>query len=317
MANQTSLDWKNYSPPIPKTQGIQVFKDVDLGEIRNYIDWTPFFSTWMLKGKYPQILENPTVGAEAKKLYEEANAMLDDVIAKNTLQAHAVVGVFPAIRQGEDVVLFRDEARKDQIAKFHFLRQQGKKGAGVPNVSLVDFVAPEETGLKDYFGAFAVSAGFGAKALADKFEEDHDDDNSIMIKAVADRLAEALAEMMHEKVRKEIWGYAASESLTNEELIKEKYKGIRPAPGYPACPDHTEKPALFELLQVEKNIGVELTESNAMFPAASVSGFYFSHPEARYFGLGKIQKDQVEHYASRKGMSVEDIERWLAPNLGY
>lgn len=311
--NAIKINWSGYQPPKPKKLGVQVFLDVPIAEIRLYIDWTPFFNTWMLKGKYPSIFENPTVGKEAKKLFEAANAMLDQLEKDHTLKANAVVGLFPAKRRGEDVFLDVD----GKEVAFHFLRQQGKKGKDVPNISLVDFIAPQETGLQDYFGGFAVSAGFGTKELAEKYEKDHDDYMSIMVKAVADRLAEALAERMHERVRREYWGYATNEKLSNEELIKETYQGIRPAPGYPACPDHTEKQILFDLLEVEKNTGIILTESFAMFPAASVSGFYLSHPEAKYFGLGKVYEDQVADYAQRKGMDKEVIEKWLSPNLGY
>lgn len=317
VSNKFKIDWRNYIPTKPKKLGVQVFEEISLEEIRPYIDWTPFFNTWMLKGKYPAIFENPTVGVEAKKLFNDANQMLDVVISEGSLKAKAVIGLFPAIADGEDVKVFKDDTRTEVVDTFHFLRQQGKKGKGIPNISLVDFIAPEASGLKDYIGGFAVSSGFGTKDLAEKFEADHDDYNSIMIKSVADRLAEALAEMMHEKVRKEFWGYAKEEVLPNEDLIKEKYQGIRPAPGYPACPDHTEKPILFDLLKADEHTGIELTESFAMFPAASVSGFYFSHPESKYFGLGKIYEDQVEDYSKRKGMDKEAIERWLAPNLGY
>jgi len=312
-ANKVKIDWGSYNIPVPKQLGIQVFEDVSLHELRNYIDWTPFFSTWMLKGKYPQIFENPTVGAEAKKLYDEANAMIDQVIADGSLQARAVIGLFAANADEDDVKVFDQSG--DLLKTFHFLRQQGQKGKNIPNISLADFIAPEEFG-HDYLGGFAVSI-FGAKEIAEKYQEDHDDYSSIMIKAIADRFAEALAEMMHERVRKEIWGYDDAEKLDNEALIKEKYRGIRPAPGYPACPDHTEKPDLFDMLQAEKHIGTQLTESMAMYPAASVSGFYLAHPEAKYFGLGKVYKDQVEDYARRKGMEVRTIESWLGPNLGY
>lgn len=308
--NQFQTDWSTYTPPKPKKTGIQVFDDYDLSEIRRYIDWTPFFTTWMLKGKYPKIFEDKTVGDEAKKLYEEANALLDDVINNKLFTARAVVGIFEANRFGEDVQLKNGTT-------LHFLRQQNKKAKNLPNFSLADFVAPSDSGKTDYIGGFAVSTGFGASELARKYEDDHDDYNSIMVKAVADRLAEAFAELMHEKVRKEIWGYATDENLNNEDLIKEAYAGIRPAPGYPACPDHTEKKTLWDLLEVEKNTGITLTESFAMYPAASVSGMYFSHPESKYFGLGKIKKDQVEEYASRKDMPLEEMEQWLAPNLGY
>ncbi len=292
---------KTYKPNQP---GISVYVDYDLAEIRKYIDWTPFFSTWMLKGKYPAIFENPTVGEEAKKLFDDAQSMLEEIIGSKSLQANAVVGLFEAERIGEDV--------KVGDTTFHFLRQQGKKAKGIPNLSLADFVNEE-----DYFGGFAVTAGIGIEKLIEKHKADHDDYKEIMVKALADRLAEAFAELMHQKVRKEIWGFAADESLSNEELIKEKYQGIRPAPGYPACPDHTEKRLLFDLLKVEENTGIELTESFAMYPASSVSGFYFSHPESKYFGLGKIGRDQVEDYAERKGMSIEEMEKWLSPNLNY
>ena len=307
--NRTKIDWSAFQPTTPNQSGVQVFDAVDLEEIRKYIDWTPFFNTWMLKGKFPNIFENPTVGKEARKLYDDANAMIDQLIADKKLVAKAVIGLWPAVAEGEDVVL-------ENGTKFHFLRQQGKKGSNLPNMSLADFIAPKETGKQDHLGGFAVSI-FGAHELAKAYEEDHDDYNSILVKAVADRFAEALAEMMHEKVRKEIWGYASEETLDNESLIKEKYEGIRPAPGYPACPDHTEKPILFDLLDAEKNIGVELTESMAMYPASSVSGFYFSHPESKYFGLGKVYEDQIDDYTKRKGMDKATIERWLAPNLGY
>lgn len=315
--NKVIIDWATYEPPKPKKLGIEYFDDYSLEEIRNYIDWTPFFNTWMLKGKYPKIFDNPTIGKEAKKLFDEANKVLDKVINEGLFQARGVYGLFPAGAKGDDVVLFEDENRSKTAAEFHFLRQQGKKGDKVPNLSLADFIAPIDSGKKDYIGGFAVSAGFGVKELAEKYEKDHDDYMSIMIKAVADRLAEAFAELMHQKVRTTYWGYSPDESLDNEALIKESYQGIRPAPGYPACPDHTEKPTLFNLLDVTAKTGIELTESMAMWPAASVSGFYFSHPESRYFGLGKIYEDQVKDYAQRKGMSIEEIEKWMAPVLGY
>lgn len=315
--NKVIIDWSTYEPPKPKKLGIEYFDDYPLEEIRNYIDWTPFFNTWMLKGKYPKIFDNPTIGKEAKKLFDEANKVLDKVINEGLFQARGVYGLFPAGAKGDDVVLFEDENRSKTAAEFHFLRQQGKKGDKVPNLSLADFIAPIDSGKKDYIGGFAVSTGFGVKELAEKYEKDHDDYMSIMIKAVADRLAEAFAELMHQKVRTTYWGYSPDESLDNEALIKESYQGIRPAPGYPACPDHTEKPTLFNLLDVTAKTGIELTESMAMWPAASVSGFYFSHPESRYFGLGKIYEDQVKDYAQRKGMSIEEIEKWMAPVLGY
>ena len=315
--NKVKIAWNEYEPPKPKKSGVQAFNQYDLEEIRNYIDWTPFFSTWMLKGKYPKIFENETVGKEARKLYDEANQLLDKIISDRLLEAHGVIGLFPASSNGDDVIIYKDDNRQEVETTFHFLRQQGKKGEGVPNISLADFIAPQDSGKHDYLGGFAVSTGFGTKELAEKYEQDHDDYMSIMVKAVADRLAEAFAELMHEKVRKEFWGYAPAESYHNEELIKESYQGIRPAPGYPACPDHTEKPLLFNLLDVKSNTGIELTESMAMYPAAAVSGFYFSHPESKYFGLGKIYEDQVKDYAERKGMEIKEIERWMAPNLGY
>ena len=311
VGNGATLNEAGVEPQIPNKLGITVFEDFDLEEISRYIDWTPFFSTWMLKGKYPAIFENPTVGEEAKKLFEDAQSMLQEIIDGKLLQAKAVVGLFEVERDGEDAHVFVDGQR---ASSFHFLRQQGKKAGGVPNLSLVDFLQPAA---KDYLGGFAVTAGIGIEKLIEAYKSDHDDYNEIMVKALADRLAEAFAELMHEKVRKELWGYAASESLQNDELIKEKYQGIRPAPGYPACPDHTEKQTLFELLNVEHHTGIKLTESFAMYPASSVSGLYFAHPQSKYFGLGKIEKDQVEDYARRKEMSLEEIEKWLAPNLNY
>lgn len=308
--NKFNVDWDTYSPPVPRQTGTQAF-EVPLSELRKYIDWTPFFSTWMLKGKYPHIFDDEAVGEEAKKLFKEANELIDQLSEQNQLKARAVAGIFPA-RAQEDDVLVLDGSRNKVETTFHFLRQQGKKGRGIPNMSLSDFISPKD----DHIGGFAVSI-FGASEIAAAFEKDHDDYSSIMVKSVADRFAEALAEWLHEKIRKDIWGYVVHESLDSEELIKEKYQGIRPAPGYPACPDHTEKEILFNLLKANDQIGVELTESLAMYPASSVSGFYFSHPDSRYFGLGKIYEDQVRDYASRKGMTVAEVEQWMAPNLGY
>jgi len=316
-ANKTKVDWENKEFVTPKVLGNQVFKDYSIAEIRPYIDWTPFFNTWMLKGKYPAIFDNQVVGEEARKLYDDAQVMLDEVIQGDLLYANAVVGLYPANAIGDDVEIYTDESRSVVLTTLHMLRQQGKKGSGLPNLSLADFVAPKDTGKQDYMGAFAVTAGVGIEALVEKYEKDHDDYNSIMIKAIADRLAEAFAELMHEKVRKELWAYAANEALDSETLIKEAYQGIRPAPGYPACPDHTEKELLFDLLEAEKHTGISLTESFAMYPASSVSGFYFMHEESKYFGLGKIEKDQVVDYAARKGFSIEKAEKWLAPNLSY
>lgn len=316
-ANKVEVDWENKTFVKPNQLGNQSFKDYSIDEIRKYIDWTPFFNTWMLKGKYPAIFDNEVVGEEARKLFDDAQVVLDEIIEKDLLYANAVVGLYPANSKGDDVEIYTDESRKEVLTTFHMLRQQGKKGSGLPNLSLADFVAPKDSGKQDYMGAFAVTAGVGIEPLIEKYEKDHDDYNSIMIKAVADRLAEAFAELMHEKVRKELWGYAANEVLDSEALIKEGYQGIRPAPGYPACPDHTEKEILFDLLDAEKHTGISLTESFAMYPASSVSGFYFMHEESKYFGLGKIEKDQVVDYAERKGFSLEKAEKWLAPNLSY
>ncbi|GAB5527765.1 MAG: hypothetical protein Roseis2KO_56370 [Roseivirga sp.] len=317
LANKQKINWADKPMIKPAVLGNQVFNEYDISEIRKYIDWTPFFNTWMLKGKYPAIFENKVVGEEAKKLYDDAQQVLDDIIAKDLLYANAVIGLYPANAVDDSVVIYADDSRTEVIKTFNFLRQQGKKGSGLPNLCLADFVAPKDSGKQDYLGAFAVTAGVGIEPLVAAYEQDHDDYNAIMIKAVADRLAEAFAELMHEKIRTELWGYTSEESLDNEALIKEQYQGIRPAPGYPACPDHTEKPVLFDLLEVEKHAGISLTESYAMYPAASVSGFYFMHPESKYFGLGKIEKDQVTDYAKRKGMSLAEAEKWLAPNLSY
>ena len=314
--NKTKVDWTNWKLIAPLQNGVTTFENFDLSEIRKFIDWTPFFSTWMLKGKFPAIFENETVGEEARKLYNDAQIMLDEIVSQKLLKANAVIGLFPANADGDDVSIWKNESRDEELSKFHFLRQQGKKADGIPNISLADFVAPAEVG-DDYFGGFAVTTGIGIEALIEQHKKDHDDYKEIMVKALADRLAEAFAELMHKKVRTGVWGYASNEELSNEELIKEKYDGIRPAPGYPACPDHTEKRTLFDLLEVEKNTGIELTESFAMYPASSVSGFYFSHPDSKYFGLGKIGRDQVEDYARRKQMSTGEVEKWLAPNLNY
>lgn len=317
-ANKYSVDWEKASITTPKQLGNYSLTDFSLVELREYIDWTPFFQTWMLKGKYPNILKDPVIGVEATKLFADANAMLDKVVSENWLTANGVYGLYPSAVVNDDTVeVYSDETRTTVLKKFHFLRQQGKKGKGVPNISLADFIAPKETGKHDYIGMFAVTTGIGIEKHLERFEKDHDDYNSIMLKAIADRLAEAFAECLHAKVRKEFWGYASNESLSNEELIKEEYKGIRPAPGYPACPDHTEKPDLFKLLDATNKTGIILTESMAMYPASSVSGFYFANEEAKYFGLGKVAKDQVEVYASRKNMNLSTMEKWLAPNLTY
>jgi 5-methyltetrahydrofolate--homocysteine methyltransferase len=316
-AHRLELDWAATPAVKPAQPGIQVINDYDLEELTEYIDWTPFFSSWQLKGKFPAILEDEVVGTEAQKLYNDARSMLRQIIDEKWLTAKAIFGLFPANAVGEEsVAVFADEGRKEQQAVLHFLRQQRQKAPGQPNLSLSDYIRKAEDG-PDYIGAFAVTAGVGIEPHIKRFEAEHDDYHAIMLKALADRLAEALAERLHQRVRKEFWGYDLSEDLDNEALIAEKYKGIRPAPGYPACPEHTEKGTIWELLQVEEHIGIKLTESYAMYPAASVSGYYFAHPESKYFGLGQISKDQVEDYANRKGMSVEDAERWLAPVLNY
>ncbi|MDN3689330.1 methionine synthase [Cyclobacterium jeungdonense] len=311
--NPVELDWSTYKPFIPKKLGVQVLDNLDLGMIRKYIDWTPFFSTWMLAGKFPKILKDPIVGKEALKLYNDANNMLDRIVNEGWLKAKAVLGLFPVHRSGDDLLVDPEFTSSKQFV-FHFLRQQGRKGKGVPNRSLADYIHPKS---KDYFGGFAVTAGLGIEGKLKTFQEDGDDYNDIMLKAMADRLAEAAAEYLHERVRKEYWGYDPEESLDNEGLIRETYTGIRPAPGYPACPEHSEKRTLFDLLDVEKNIGMTLTDSFAMYPTSSVSGYYFGHPDSRYFGLGKIGEDQVEDYARRKGVSKTQAERWLSPNLSY
>ncbi len=315
-ANKFPIEWKAEDIAKPKFLGTKVFEEYPLAELVDYIDWTPFFQTWELAGKFPKILEDEVVGVEAKKLYDDAQKLLKRIVGEKWLTANAVIGIWPANAEGDDIVLFTDESRKTKLETLHSLRQQTKKAATASNIALADYVAPRETGLEDYVGAFAVTAGVGIEKWIKKFEEDHDDYNSILLKALADRLAEAFAERMHERVRKEFWGYEPNEDLSNDELIKEKYRGIRPAPGYPACPDHTEKPTIFKLLNADK-ASITLTESLAMMPAASVSGLYFAHPESKYFGLGKITKDQVEDYAKRKGMSIEQVERWMSPNLGY
>ncbi|WP_286262966.1 methionine synthase [Thalassotalea atypica] len=316
-ANATPLSFEHYTPVTPKKLGVTVLEDLDLNVVRNYIDWTPFFMTWQLSGKYPSILQHELIGQEATKLFNDANAMLDDVINNKKLKANAVIGLFPAVRDGDDLTLFTDDTRQISRMKLHGLRQQTEKKEGQYNRCLSDYVADSGSGVNDYIGAFAVSAGFGAEALVKAFDAEHDAYNSILLKAVADRLAEASAEYLHEQVRKEHWGYAPDETFDNEALIRESYQGIRPAPGYPACPEHTEKGLLWELLDVENNIGMELTSSFAMWPGAAVSGWYFAHPDSKYFAVAKLKKDQVEDYANRKGFSVEEAEKWLAANLDY
>lgn len=312
------INFGDYTPPKPNKLGVTVYDDFPLESLVDYIDWTPFFISWELAGKFPRILEDEVVGEAATALYKDAREMLDRIIKDKLFVAKGVVGLWPASRKGaDDIEIYADESRSEVLETLHQLRQQTNKPAGQPNYSLADFIAPESSGKEDYMGAFAVTSGLEAEALAEQYKTDNDDYNNILMKAIADRLAEAFAECMHAIVRNETWGYASDKNLSNEELIKEKYQGIRPAPGYPACPDHTEKAALFRLLNPEANAGITLTENFAMFPSASVSGWYFSHPESKYFGLGKIDKDQVEDIAGRKDEEVHIMERWLAPNLNY
>ena len=313
--NASLIAWENYTPPVPHRPGVsQVEASIDT--LRHYIDWTPFFMTWSLAGKYPRILDDEVVGEEAQRLFADASAMLDRLSEQSLLTPRGVVGIFPANRVGDDIHLYSDERRDEVLCVSHHLRQQTEK-ADFANYCLADFVAPKSTGKADYLGAFAVTGGLEEDALAAAYDLQHDDYNKIMVKALADRLAEAFAEYLHERVRKVIWGFAPNENLSNDELIRERYQGIRPAPGYPACPDHTEKAAIWTLLGVEEQIGMTLTESYAMWPGAAVAGWYFSHPDSRYFAVAQIQRDQVEDYAARKGMSVSEVERWLAPHLGY
>lgn len=316
-ARANAFKWTNAGVAAPRRLGTHVLPEVSLSELREYIDWTPFFSVWQLKGKYPKILSHPTIGEEAQRVFDDANQLLDQIIEKNQLSARAVLGLFPANRVADDIVVYEDEGRNEAKAVLHMLRQQAKKGADKQNKSLADYIAPAASGVPDYIGMFAVTTGLGIEKLVQKFEADHDDYNLIMVKALADRLAEAMAEWLHEKVRHEYWGYAADEYLDAESLLREKYQGIRPAPGYPACPDHTEKNAIWDLLDVESNTGIQLTESLAMYPAASVCGIYFAHPDAKYFNVGLVGKDQIADYAERKQMSVQDVERWLASRLSY
>ncbi len=311
--NRTKINWSEISFTKPTFLGRKEFVSYPLSELRKYIDWTPFFQTWMLAGRYPGIFNDSVVGSEAKKLFDDANKMLDEIITNQSLQANGVIAFYPAVNKGDDIELLSPD-KGAPIATFHFLRQQNKKAQNLPNFCLADFVSPEVG--KDYFGMFAVTTGIGLEKLVERHKANHDDYSEIMAKALADRLAEAFAECLHEKVRKELWGYAKDEKLSTEQLISEDYQGIRPAPGYPACPDHTEKKLLFELLDANK-VGITLTESYAMYPGAAVSGFYFSNPQSKYFGLGKIEKDQVTDYAERKGMTVAEIEKWLSPNLSY
>jgi len=313
-ANKFQLDLSKVAPA-PKQPGLHLWQDVDLNLLRDYIDWTPFFLTWQLSGKYPAILNHAEVGMEARRVFKDANTILDTMINDGHVNGKAVFGLFPANSDGDDIVVYTDESRQVEKARLYNLRQQLQLRNNAPNCSLADFIAPVDSGVKDYIGAFAVSTGFGADEFAAKFAAEHDDYNSIMVKALADRLAEALAEYLHLKVRREYWGYAATEDLSNEQLIRELYQGIRPAPGYPACPEHTEKGTLWQLLDVEAQTGITLTESYAMWPGAAVSGWYFGHPDSKYFAVSKIAEDQLNEYAAKKGWSRTEAESWLAPNI--
>jgi 5-methyltetrahydrofolate--homocysteine methyltransferase len=316
-ANKLAIDWSAYQPPKPTFTGARVFRSYDVGELVPYIDWTPFFQTWELKGRFPAILEDEKQGQAARQLWDDAQSMLKQLVDERWFNPKAVIGFWPANAVEDDIRLYTGESRTEQLATFHGLRQQLSKRDGKPSLCLSDFIAPVESGKPDWVGAFVVTSGIEEVRIAERFERANDDYRSIMVKALADRLAEAFAERMHERVRKEFWGYAADESLTKEGLISEEYQGIRPAPGYPAQPDHTEKATLFSLLEAESRIGVTLTESYAMWPGSSVSGLYLSHPDAYYFGVAKVERDQVEDYAARKDMSVAEVERWLSPILNY
>jgi 5-methyltetrahydrofolate--homocysteine methyltransferase len=316
LARRFKTDWAAVDIPKPSFIGTRVLDDVSLATLREYIDWSPFFLTWELKGKYPRILDDPQLGEAARKLFADAQELLDRVVGDKLISARGTYGFWPAASHGDDIILYADESRTKELARLHALRQQWERKGQDTYYSLADFIAPIESGRLDYVGAFAVTAGIGADELAKRFDRQHDDYNSIMVKALADRLAEAFAEWLHAVARKE-WGYGNNEKLTGEDLITEKYRGIRPAPGYPAQPDHTEKRTLFELLDAERNAGIRLTESYAMHPAASVSGLYFAHPQSRYFSVDRIKRDQVEDYARRKQMTIAEVERWLSPNLGY
>jgi 5-methyltetrahydrofolate--homocysteine methyltransferase len=315
-ARRTPIQWHAEDLPTPAFTGVRVLDNFPLATLREYIDWSPFFHAWGLKGIYPRILDDEEHGEQARLIFKEGNALLDKIIEKNLITARGVYGFFPASAIGDDVALYADAARADELARFHFLRQQANREGNEPCRSLADFIAPKETGLAAHIGAFAVTSGIGLKELCDRFRAENDDYNAIMAEALADRLAEAFAECLHKQARDE-WGYGRGENLTPEELIHEKYRGIRPAPGYPACPDHTEKGTIWRLLDVQANTGMLITESFAMWPGSSVSGIYFAHPESRYFSVGKIDRDQVADYAQRKGMTIAEVERWLGQNLNY
>jgi 5-methyltetrahydrofolate--homocysteine methyltransferase len=317
-AARTRIDWGQYRPPVPRFLGVRALDDVPLRELVPFIDWMPFFNAWEFSGTFPAILDDPAKGATARQLYADAQKMLDRIVRERWLTARGVIGFWPANAvDDDDIEVYTDAKRSGLLARLHHLRQQKRKPEGHPQACLADYVAPRESGQLDYVGAFAVTAGIGIEEHVARFEQAQDDYSAILLKALADRLAEAFAEALHLRVRREFWGYSPDERLTNEQLIAEEYRGIRPAPGYPACPDHTEKATLWKLLDAERNTGIRLTESFAMYPTAAVSGWYFAHPEARYFAVGQIGLDQVRHYAARKGISLDEAQRWLAPNLGY
>jgi 5-methyltetrahydrofolate--homocysteine methyltransferase len=327
-ANRPSIDWGNYQPPVPNSTGVQIVQtspagtptrgvtSITLETLVVYIDWSPFFHTWELRGRYPAILDDPVIGLQARELFEDAQQLLTRIVKEDLLTARGVFAIWPANAVGDDVEIYADTSRRETLGAFHFLRQQMQKPVGQANLCLADFVAPKSSGLRDYLGGFAVTAGIGADELAKKFRAEHDDYNAIMTKALADRLAEAFAEYLHKQARI-AWGYGEEERLTSDDLIRERYRGIRPAAGYPASPDHTEKQMLFQQLDAEQNTGIRLTDSFAMHPGASVSGLYFSHPDSKYFAVGKIERDQAVDYARRKGETIQAIEKWLAPNLNY
>ncbi|UCC13166.1 MAG: methionine synthase, partial [Gammaproteobacteria bacterium] len=315
--NRFRDEWTGYRAPQPVQPEVQIFADYPLEELVDYIDWMPFFNAWEFSGRFPDILEDEEKGEAASQLFADARSMLETIIGERWLQAKAVTGLFPAAADGDDVVIYTDETRTRERTRLHFLREQRAKAGNRPSLSLADFIAPVDSGSDDWIGAFAVTSGLGIEKHVERLEAEHDVYHAIVLKALADRLAEAFAERMHARVRREFWGYAPDESLDNDALISEAYRGIRPAPGYPACPDHLQKRTLWQLLDVESATGMKLTESCAMWPAASVSGFYFAHPAARYFSVGKIGRDQVEDYASRCGLTVAEVERWLGPILGY
>jgi 5-methyltetrahydrofolate--homocysteine methyltransferase len=315
-ARRTPIEWRAEDIATPEFTGVRVIDNMCLATLREYIDWSPFFHTWGLRGLYPRILDDERQGEQARSIYEDGNRLLDRIVEEKLLKARGVYGLFPASAIGEDVELYTDDTRTEVLEKLHFLRQQANREGTEPCRSLVDFIAPKETGLRDSIGAFAVTTGLGLRELSDSFKVKHDDYSAIMAEALADRLAEAFAEYLHKKVRED-WGYGRTEDLTTAQIIGEKYRGIRPAPGYPACPDHTEKAAIWRLLDVQANTGIEITESFAMWPGSSVSGFYFAHPQSRFFALGKIERDQVVDYQKRKGWQLAEVERWLGPNLNY